>query len=181
MKKVIITLAGVLLLTFGLTFLPRFSHLRNFAVWGKHTIHDYQSHPVRKIARSDKPQPWPYDSLYNSGAIPDSLLSRIDGYDTHAFLVIRHGKLIYERYWDGYDSARLSGSFSAAKSIISLLIGIALDERKIASLEDPVGKYVPHFQTNGLEKVRLRDLLTMSSGTNYHESDKGYFSMNASA
>jgi len=181
MKKVIISLVGVLLLTFGLTFLPRFSHLRNFAAWGKHTIHDYQTHPVRKVARSAQPQPWPYDSLYNSGIIPDSLLSRIDGYDTHAFLVIRHGKLIFERYWDGYDSARLSGSFSAAKSIISLLIGIALDERKIASLEDPVSKYVPHFQTNGLEKVRLRDLLTMSSGTNYNESDKGYFSMNASA
>jgi CubicO group peptidase (beta-lactamase class C family) len=181
MKRIIIILAGFLTLVFGLTFLPRFSHLRNYVAWGKHTIHDYKTHPVSKVVRSDKPQPWPFDSMYNKGIIPDTLLSRIDGYDTHAFLVIRHGRLIYERYWDGYDSARLSGSFSAAKSIISLLIGIALDERRITSLEDSVGKYVPHFQTNGLNKVRLRDLLTMSSGTNYNESDKGYFSMNASA
>ena len=181
LKKSLIVFAGLILLLFGLTFMPRFSHLRNYVAWGKHTIHDYQTHPVRKIGRSDKPQPWPYDSLYNQRNIPDSLLKRIEGYDTHAFLVIQHGRLVFERYWDGYDSARLSGSFSAAKSIISLLIGIALDERRIGSLEDPVGKYVPHFQSNGLEKVRLRDLLTMSSGTNYNESDKGYFSLNASA
>ena len=70
-------------------------------------------------------------------------------------------------------------SFSAAKSIISLLIGIAVDEGKIKSLEEPVGNYVPHFKTSGLEKVRIKDLLTMSSGTNYKESDKGYFSLNA--
>ena len=104
----------------------------------------------------------------------------IDSNDTHAFLVIQNGKLLYEKYWDNYDTARLSGSFSAAKSIISLLIGIALDEGKIKSLDEPVGNYLPHFKEAGLEKVKIKDLLTMSSGTNYKESDKGYFSMNAS-
>jgi CubicO group peptidase (beta-lactamase class C family) len=89
--------------------------------------------------------------------------------------------LVYEKYWDSYDSARLSGSFSAAKSIISLLIGIALDEGKIKSLDEPAGNYVPHFKEGELAKVRIKDLLTMSSGTTYNESDKGYFSMNAAA
>jgi CubicO group peptidase (beta-lactamase class C family) len=89
--------------------------------------------------------------------------------------------LLYEKYWDGYTPKTLSGSFSAAKSIISLLIGIALDEGKIKSLDEPVGNYVPHFKNEGLEKVRIKDLLTMSSGTNYHEFDKSYFSLNASA
>jgi CubicO group peptidase (beta-lactamase class C family) len=103
----------------------------------------------------------------------------IDSNDTHAFLVIQDGKLIYERYWDNYDSSRLSGSFSAAKSIVSLLIGIALDEGKIKSLDEPVGNYVDHFKTKGLEKVTIKDLLTMSSGTNYYEGDKSYFSLNA--
>ena len=70
-------------------------------------------------------------------------------------------------------------SFSAAKSIISLLIGIALQEGKIKSLEEPVGNYVPHFKEANLDKVRIVDLLTMSSGTNYQEFDKSYFSMNA--
>jgi CubicO group peptidase (beta-lactamase class C family) len=103
----------------------------------------------------------------------------IDSNDTHAFLVIQDGKLLYEKYWDGYDSAKISGSFSAAKSIISLLIGIAIDEGKIKSVDEPAGNYLPHFKTNGLDKVRIKDLLTMSSGTNYFEGDKSYFSMNA--
>jgi CubicO group peptidase (beta-lactamase class C family) len=95
--------------------------------------------------------------------------------------VIQDGKLVYEKYWDGYNAKTLSGSFSAAKSIISLLIGIALDEGKIKSLDEPAGNYVEHFKNGDLAKVRIKDLLTMSSGTNYNESDKGYFSMNAVA
>lgn len=150
-------------------------------LWGKHSIHDYKTHPSRDVKSSRHPQPWPFDSMYNKKEIPQALLDSIDAQDTHAFLVIQHGKLLYERYWDGYDSARISGSFSAAKSIISLLIGIAIDEGKIKSVEEPVANYIEHFKTNGLEKVKIKDLLTMSSGTNYKESDKGYFSLNASA
>jgi CubicO group peptidase (beta-lactamase class C family) len=181
MKKTLLIIAGLLLILAGLSFTPQLSHLRNYVVWGKHSVHDHRTHPVRNVEAADKPQPWPFDSLYNKSRVPDSLMTVIDSNDTHAFLVIRGGRILYEKYWDQYDSVRLSGSFSAAKSIISLLIGIALDEGRIRSLDDPAGDYVPHFKTNGLEKVTIRHLLTMSSGTNYNESDKGYFSMNASA
>lgn len=165
----------------GLTLTPQLSHLRNFAVWGEHSIHDYRTHPARIVEKGDKPQPWPFDSLYNKKEISQPLLDSIDHHDTHAFLVIQHGKLVYERYWDGYDSTHISGSFSAAKSIISLLIGIAIDQGRIKSVNDPAGTYLKHFNTNGLEKVTIRDLLTMSSGTNYSENDQGYFSLNATA
>jgi CubicO group peptidase (beta-lactamase class C family) len=181
LKKLLLSLLAIIIVVVGLTYTNNFSHLRNFASWGVHSIHDYKTHPTRVVENSDTPQPWGYDSAYNTATIPDSLLSIIDSNDTHAFLVIQHGKLVYEKYWDTYDSARLSGSFSAAKSIISLLIGIALDEGKIKSLDEPAGNYVPHFKEGELAKVRIKDLLTMSSGTNYKESDKGYFSMNASA
>jgi CubicO group peptidase (beta-lactamase class C family) len=85
--------------------------------------------------------------------MPDSLLVALDSNDTHAFLVIQDGKIVYEKYFDGYNSKTLSGSFSAAKSIISLLIGIALQEGKIKSLEEPVGNYVPHFKEANLDKI----------------------------
>ena len=179
-KKILLSILAIVLVTVGLTYTNKYAHLRNFAIWGVHTIHDYKTHPTRVVLRSDKPQPWYYDSAYNTAVIPDSLMKVIDSNDTHAFLVIQDGKLLYEKYWDNYDTARLSGSFSAAKSIISLLIGIALDEGKLKSLDEPVGNYLPHFKESGLDKVRIKDLLTMSSGTNYKESDKGYFSMNAS-
>jgi len=178
-KKIFLVVFALVLVVVGLSFTNQFSHLRNFVNWGVHTIHDYKTHPLRKVAKGDDPQPWSYDSAYNSKQIPDELQAIIDSNDTHAFLVIQDGKLIYERYWDNYDSSRLSGSFSAAKSIVSLLIGIALDEGKIKSLDEPVGNYVDHFKTNGLAKVTIKDLLTMSSGTNYYEGDKSYFSLNA--
>jgi len=179
LKKVLLFVVAILLVTLGLTFTNRFAHLKNFATWGVHTIHDYKTHPVRVVESGDAPQAWPYDSSYNQKQIPQEYMTIIDSNDTHAFLVIQDGKLLYEKYWDGYDSARISGSFSAAKSIISLLIGIAIDEGKIKSVEELAGNYVPHFKTNGLDKVRIKDLLTMSSGTNYFEGDKSYFSMNA--
>jgi len=179
LKKVLLFVVAILLVTLGLTFTNRFAHLKNFATWGVHTIHDYKTHPVRVVESGDAPQAWPYDSAYNQKQIPQEFMTIIDSNDTHAFLVIQDGKLLYEKYWDGYDSARISGSFSAAKSIISLLIGIAIDEGKIKSVEEPAGNYVPHFKTNGLDKVRIKDLLTMSSGTNYFEGDKSYFSLNA--
>jgi CubicO group peptidase (beta-lactamase class C family) len=179
-KKILLSLFALIIVLVGLTYTNKYAHLRNFAIWGVHTIHDYKTHPTRVVMAAEKPQPWFYDSAYNTGIVSDSLMAIIDSNDTHAFLVIQNGKLLYEKYWDNYDSTRLSGSFSAAKSIISLLIGIALDEGKIKSLDEPVRNYLPHFKTAGLEKVRIKDLLTMSSGTNYKESDKGYFSMNAS-
>ena len=171
LKKILLFIVAILLVTLGLTFTNRFAHLKNFATWGVHTIHDHKTHPVRVVENGDAPQAWPYDSAYNQKQIPQEFMTIIDSNDTHAFLVIQDGKLVYEKYWDGYDSTRLSGSFSAAKSIVSLLVGIALDEGKIKSLDEPVANYVDHFKTNGLEKVTIKNLLTMSSGTNYMESD----------
>ena len=180
-NKLAFSVIALVIIIVGLSYTPPLSHLRNFAKWGVHTIHDYKTHPTRLVASGNNPQYWPLDSNFNKGVIPDSLLQIIDSNNTHAFIVIQNGKLLYEKYWDGYTPKTLSGSFSAAKSIISLLIGVAIDEGKIKSLDEPVGNYVAHFKANGWEKLRIRDLLTMSSGSNYVEKDKGYFSLNATA
>lgn len=178
-KKISLALLAIIAVVIALAFTNHLAHLKNFIFWGEHTIHDYKTHPLRKVEKASTPQSWEYDSAYNSAVISSDLMTIIDSNNTHAFLVIQNGKLLFEKYWDGYDSSRLSGSFSAAKSIVSLLIGIALDEGKIKSLDEPVANYVDHFKTNGLEKITIKHLLTMSSGTNYMESDKSYFSMNA--
>jgi CubicO group peptidase (beta-lactamase class C family) len=181
LKKIIYSLVVIVIIGLGLSFTPNFSHLRNFAKWGKHSIYDYKTHPYNIVSKSSQPQFWPLDSNYNKKQIPDSLMAIIDSNNTHAFLVFQDGKLLYEKYFDGYTPQTISGSFSAAKSIISLLIGIAIDEGKIKSVDDLVGDYVPRFKKDGWEKLRIKDLLTMSSGSNYKESDMSYFSLNASA
>ena len=144
LKKILIAISLLLVLGIGLSFTPLFAQLRNFALWGKHSIHDYKTHPTRIVASGNTPQFWPLDSNYNKGVIPDSLMKIIDSNDTHAFLVFQDGKLLYEKYWDGYTPKTLSGSFSAAKSMISLLIGIALEE----------GKYI-NGSTVGADQQRL--------------------------
>lgn len=160
-------------------FVAPFEHIRNYLSWGKHSIFDFRTHPTHVVENGDAPQPWPLDSAYNQLQIPDSLLAQIDSNNTHAFLVIQNGKLLYERYWDDYKKDSISGSFSAAKSIISMLVGIGVDEGKIKSVDEPVGNYVPHFKEGDLTKIRIKDLLTMSSGSNYKESDQSYLGLSA--
>ncbi|MFD2521044.1 serine hydrolase domain-containing protein [Emticicia soli] len=179
LKKTAVAIAAIIILLFGLLFLAPFEHIRNYLSWGKHSIFDFRTHPTRVVENGDAPQPWPLDSAYNQLQIPDSLLAQIDSNNTHAFLVIQNGKLLYERYWDDYKKDSISGSFSAAKSIISMLVGIGVGEGKIKSVDEPVGNYVPHFKEGDLAKVRIKDLLTMSSGSNYKESDQSYLGLSA--
>jgi CubicO group peptidase (beta-lactamase class C family) len=179
MKKILIGLLLLCVSAYGLTFTNKFAHLRNFATWGQHSIYDFRTHPTRLVQASAIPQPWGIDSSYNKKEIPDSLMKVLEDNNTIAFLVIQDGKIKYEHYWDGHAKDSLSGSFSAAKSMISLLIGIALDEGKIKSLDQSVGDFIPSFKEGGKEKITIKNLLTMSSGTNWLEKDKGYFSLNA--
>jgi len=179
LKKTILSFSAIVLLLVGSLFTSPMAHIKNFLLWGKHSIFDFRTHPTQLIAKSDMPQAWERDSLYNSMNIPDSLMAQIDSNDTHAFLVIQDGKILYEKYFDSYTKDSISGSFSAAKSIISMLVGIALEEGKIKSLDESVGNYISHFKEGNLSKIRIKDLLTMSSGTNYQESDQSYFGLPA--
>jgi CubicO group peptidase (beta-lactamase class C family) len=179
LKKSLIGVSLTAILLTGTLYLPGFDHVRNFIAWGKHSVFDFRTHPTRNIENGNAPQVWPHDSLYNKIELTDSLLAKIDSNNTHAFLVIQDGKILYEKYFDGYTKNSVSGSFSAAKSIISMLVGIGLIEGKIKSLDEPVGTYVPHFKEGDLAKIRIKDLLTMSSGTSYNESDQSYMGLSA--
>jgi len=179
LKKSLIGVSLTAILLTGTLYLPSFDHVRNFMAWGKHSIFDFRTHPTRNIENGDAPQVWPHDSLYNKIELTDSLLAKIDSNNTHAFLVIQDGKILYEKYFDGYTKDSISGSFSAAKSIISMLVGIGLIEGKIKSLDEPICTYVPHFKEGDLAKIRIKDLLTMSSGTSYNESDQSYLGLTA--
>jgi CubicO group peptidase (beta-lactamase class C family) len=91
--------------------------------------------------------------------------------DTLAFVVVHEDRLVYERYFDGSDRQTRQTSFSVAKSFLSTLIGIAIDEGLIESVEDPITDYVPELATRDrrFDRITLRDLLTMSSGIRYEE------------
>ena len=91
---------------------------------------------------------------------------------TVAFLVIKNDSLLYERYFRNYDEESIVASFSIAKSVLSILVGIAIDEGLILSVDEPITKYIPELKPNGFDKVTIKHLLQMTSGLDYNE---GYF------
>jgi CubicO group peptidase (beta-lactamase class C family) len=105
-----------------------------------------------------------YGTKYSTGL--DELFAQTD---TQAFIVIRNDTVIYERYLNGASRDTVFNSMSMAKSITSALIGIAIDEGKIKSINDPLVMYVPELKGRGFDSLTIRDMLTMSSGVAFHD------------
>jgi len=159
---------GLLLVLF---LAPRY--VRSALIHGYARIDNYSIFDNREV-KTANPIPWQHDSLYNLQKIQSAQLSEFDSFGTTAFVVIRDKKIVHEEYWDGTTDTTRSNSFSAAKSIVSLLIGCLLDEGKIKSLDQPVTDFLPDFKNSNGYNLRLKDLLTMSSGLDW---DEGYSSL----
>lgn len=102
--------------------------------------------------------------------------SMVMGYDgwadrtfTNALLVMKEGKVVFEDYRNKSDAATHFISFSMAKTITALLVGIALHEGKIHSLDDKAGDYVPELKAGGYGDATIRQILQMRSGVAYEE------------
>lgn len=149
--------------------------LYNFA-----NIDDYKKFTNNTVAVSTA-QPWTNAANYNQILYPDSLNTLLEELNTVGLLMIRNNEVVFEKYWKGYSDSSKSGSFSMAKSITSILIGVALKEGKIKSLEEPVGNYLPEFKEGDKAAVRIIDVLTMSSGTDWNESYWNLFSVTSEA
>ena len=114
---------------------------------------------------------------------------KITDANVHGLVIARSGRLVFEQYFTGYDEpwGGSSGRYefdantlhdlrSVTKSIISLLLGIALDRNLIASLDEPVTKYFPEYarvKTGGWDEITLRHLLKMASGLQWDETFHG--------
>jgi len=85
------------------------------------------------------------------------------------FLVLHNDQIVVERYFHEADQNSKFVSQSLSKSIVSILIGAAVEEGAIKSVEDPVTKYLPYLSESGYRNVTVKNLLQMSSGVNYSE------------
>ena len=115
-------------------------------------------------------EPWLVSANYNKGSIPDTVRAELEKLESVAYLVIKDDSIRYEEYWDHYSEKSYSNSFSMAKSVIGLLIGFALDEGKIKSLDEPVGHYLDGYLDGFAAQTTIRDVLMMSSGSSWDES-----------
>ena len=86
-----------------------------------------------------------------------------------ALLIVQGGKLRLERYGLGFDGDGRWTSFSVAKSFTSTLVGAALKDGLIKSMDDKVSDYLPDMKGSAYDDVSLRQLLTMTSGVQWNE------------
>ena len=84
-------------------------------------------------------------------------------------LVLQDGKIRLERYALGYSAAGRWTSFSVAKSVTSTLVGAAIKDGYIRSLDEPITKYITQLKGSAYEGVTVRQLLTMTSGVKWNE------------
>jgi len=88
---------------------------------------------------------------------------------TNALLVIRDGRIVFEDYRNRSTAPTRFIGFSMSKTITAMLVGVALDQGKIASLDDPVTRYLPELAGTGYDGVTLRQVMQMRSGVDYQE------------
>jgi CubicO group peptidase (beta-lactamase class C family) len=142
----------------------------------------------RSLIEADE---WP-TSLPKEAGLNATLLCSVDGMldkalerNVHSVVVIRDGKLVYESYRTGEDykwgtwlgrityAPQMQHDLrSASKSIVSLLVGIAIDRKLITSVDEPVFSYFPEYAALGTPEknnIQLRHLLTMTSGLAWDE------------
>ena len=86
-----------------------------------------------------------------------------------ALLIVHDGKLRLERYGLGFDAGGRWTSFSVAKSITSTLVGAAIRDGYIRSMDDKVSDYIPEMKGSAYDDVSIRQLLTMTSGVRWNE------------
>jgi len=170
----------LLALIAGYLSAPNF-YLTRVIFWGESDYKDLEKFPARTIHKA--PPTFTFDQLpadnpYASQieAIGDDATDgRVEDYleasGTTTFLVVRDDELLYEKYFNGYDKDSLQTSFSMAKSYASALVGIAIDEGYIKSVDEPITTYIPELleKDERFKSITIRHLLTMSSGIKYEE------------
>lgn len=139
-------------------------------------IKDHKKFPKREIAKGDTIFQF---AETENGKVPKFLTQNdekvpfdtfLEDNKTVAFLIIQNDTIQYENYWKKYDESSIIPSFSMAKSITSILIGCAIDEGLILSVDEPVTKYIPELKENGFDSVKIEHLLQMTAGLDYNES-----------
>ena len=113
---------------------------------------------------------WPKHKDYNSLYMPEKLTLLHEDSRSIAYLVIKNDSLLHESYFDGYDENSKTNSFSMAKSYVCALLGKAIMDGHIESLDQPVGDFFEEYKTGLASTVTVGDLASMASGSSWVES-----------
>lgn len=142
-------------------------------------IDDYLIFPQRRLTAALLPFRFREGGSEGNTPLPVSFGSRHDvplsellsATETVAFLIVKNDAIMFEKYLEGFDRATPSLSFSMAKSFLSILVGCAIADGYLKSVDQPVTDLVPELKEKGFASVTLKHLLQMTSGIDYAEND----------
>ena len=125
------------------------------------------------IAYAENVMVWPEDTKWETRT-PESagfdapaleaVLKFAGQQDSTGVLVMRHGYIVAERYWQGWNENTSDRIYSSSKSLVATLIGMAIDDGKIKSVDQPAADFVPAWQGTDKQAVTIRHMLSMTSG-----------------
>ena len=154
-------------------------HVGRFAVYNFANIDDYKKFQNRTLAASENPfhfisnpdsvnfLPVTKEFNYSSNSEFEEMLNKTK---TVCFLVIQNDTIKYEYYDDKFTEESMFTSFSMSKSYVSALVGFAIEDGFIKSVEEPITNYIKSFKHDGVEKITIENVLNMRTGIDYNES-----------
>jgi len=171
----LLTIIGVLVLYGSIVY--SLTYVYRVLVWRDSDAFDWQKFPNHPLSAS----PTPHHFASSPDLRVEALLTQLSGtkdWDsfmetngTQAFIVIQDGKILYENYYNDTQRDSIVTSFSVAKSFDSALIGKAIEEGYINSVDDPITTYIPELAERDpkFNEITIRHLLLMASGLEYIE------------
>lgn len=169
---------NVLIFAFNKTFIYNGIFLTYLSGKTGPTIYDLEKFPYSTIPKSSVAYQFGKSDEKQFTAKQLSYLQKLK---TSSFLVIKNDTVVNESYFLNHRQETVSNSFSAAKTIVALLIGIALEEGHIKSLDESASIYLPEFRTPSLSRISIRHLLMMASGLDWSEGTWSPFTKNAAS
>lgn len=164
----ILLIVGLLYLT-GNGYIIRGVQLTYMKGHNTANIDDYKDFD-NNIILAGKPQPWFQHEMYNKIPLTDTLQNELERYKSIGFFVAKDGQALWEYYWADYSSESNTNSFSMAKSIVTMLLGKAIEQGYIKSLDQPITDFLPEFNDDEFaKKCTVRDLSAMTSGYDWQE------------
>lgn len=150
--------------------------------WMDADMNDIHRFPLRTIPNGGAPfafaapTPGQYDTLFTPVTMTQDGTTTVQdfdaflaGRDTWAFLVIRRDTLLVERYFGNGGRDSVATTFSIAKSLVSIAVGVAIDSGWIRSVQDPITQYLPELAERDTRfiQVTIEHLLTMMAGVQF--------------
>ena len=110
------------------------------------------------------------DFTYEFSGVRHNAADVLEDTDTDALLIIKNGRIVCERYLNRADTTTHFNSYSMAKSLNSIMVGLAIADGRIHSVLDPVVNYIPELRGSGYDGTTIKDLLEMRSGVSWDDN-----------